>query len=155
MRLESLNANVDSYDEDLAKASKNLNKNDTTLALIEKDESTIIILPIENSTSLSNDHDIIIKENRKNNEFKHKEGGWGWIVLLCVIWSYGLAVSWYTNFNLIIPYFINYYNQTEHYTVFYSGKFFVFKTFIEKYLLRSIFNIKNGLDRFHLVLLCF
>jgi hypothetical protein len=139
MRLESLDIlnSVDSNDEDSNKTTKYLNKN---LTLIEKDDSTIVnsnldsISPLEsvsfslaatNSTTLSIDHDIIKHKHLKNNinviEFKHKEGGWGWVVLLCVIWSYGLAVSWYTNFNLIIPHFINYYNQTEHYTVFYAG----------------------------------
>ena len=150
MRLESLDilSNVDSNDDDgNNNTAKCLQKNDTTLTLI--DSKIVSLSPHEslsatNSNSLSNDFEMIKYENKKNNkhviEFKHKEGGWGWIVLLCVIWSYGLAVSWYTNFNLIIPHFINYYNQTEHYTVFYSGMFEIIN--IVFHLLKLIFFFK-------------
>jgi MFS family permease len=48
------------------------------------------------------------------------KGGFGWTVLVAVTWSYGLVISAMTNYNLIYPKLINFYNQTDN-NVFYSA----------------------------------
>ena len=56
---------------------------------------------------------------KKNNLFT-LQGGFGWIVLASVTWSYGLIISAMTNYNLIYPNLINLFNETNN-KVLYSG----------------------------------
>jgi hypothetical protein len=53
--------------------------------------------------------------------FQHREGGWGWVVVLSTGYSFGILIGMVNNYTLIYEKFVVIYNKTENHVV-YSGK---------------------------------
>lgn len=51
-------------------------------------------------------------------DFKHLEGGYGWIVLIVAILYYGFCLSAWTNFTLIYPKMIEFHKDENNHVTF-------------------------------------
>jgi hypothetical protein len=80
------------------------------------------------------------------------KGGYGWLVLLATIWSYGTALSIFQNYSLLYPFMISFYNGTEENNVVYSGSLYISESQKQKMGKKILFSKKQkSLDRFHVV----
>ncbi len=53
-------------------------------------------------------------------DFKYREGGWGWVVVIASAYSFGILYGMVGNYALIFNKFEEVYNGTENH-VFYAG----------------------------------
>ena len=57
-------------------------------------------------------------------EFIHKEGGWGWVIVIATGYCFGTLMGMINNYALIFDKFDKVYNGTENH-IFYAGKVFL------------------------------
>ena len=59
----------------------------------------------------------------ENHEFKHKDGGWGWIVMIATGFNIGNVVGILNCYTLVYNKMVNTYEHEENH-VFYAGNYF-------------------------------
>lgn len=79
---------------------------------------------MKEATNLIRAKDITTNSNgnidETEKEFIHRDGGWGWVVVLVAAYNIGLAVGITGNYSLVYIEIVNMYNTTED-NVFYAG----------------------------------
>lgn len=67
-----------------------------------------------------------IDDKESDDTFVYKEGGWGWVIVVCSGYCLGILIGMLNNYALIYNKFVKVYEGTNN-VIFYAGNYKFFK----------------------------
>jgi hypothetical protein len=118
MNITTDEEDVENAEGELEKQQLRGHKRDLTLVV---GSSKIVELEDENCVSKKV---LEIEDEEAASDFIHKEGGWGWIVVIATGYCFGTLMGMINNYALIYNEFDNVYNGTDNH-IFYAGMLYI------------------------------